>query len=476
MAAIRWAVAPASTDDRSIEDLGNAIVRLDRKMRAECYRLLVLVRQFDDRFGWAKWSFGSCAEWLVWSCGLSLSTAREWVRTAHALRGLPAISEAFALGKLSYSKVRALTRVAEPHDEDLLLAYALEASQRQVEERCAQMRNVAPESVDVARRAWEHRSLSISRNVARNTVLISLELPAEDGELVARALDRAVASGEVASGIEFGAAREKASVAWGAQQADAFLAISKAYLEGGDGSADGVPVASTADHCQVVVHVDAAALQGGAGCSDLPLETIRRLTCDCSLVAVVEDERGNPLDVGRKQRTLSTALRRALWARDRGCTFPGCHRKRYVDGHHIKHWINHGETILENLTLLCSLHHRLLHEGGFKISKDPDGSLHFMRPDGREIPRGGYRLEDMVDEPMVPAAGGDPSVGGLAEHASMEGFGGHTPMDGFHEYASMDGSHEHPSMDGFRDAAGFPGTPMEVREPPRQYRFNARAA
>jgi hypothetical protein len=448
MAAIRWAVAPAPTDDRSIEDLGNAIVTLDQKMRAECYRLLVLVGQFDDRFGWSKWSFGSCAEWLVWACGLSLSTAREWVRTAHALNGLPAIAEAFALGKLSYSKVRALTRVAEPHDEDLLLAYALEASQRQVEERCAQMRNVAPESVDVARRAWERRALSISRNVARGTVLISVEVPAEEGELVARALERAVALGEVASGIEFGADREKASASWSAQQADAFVAISRSYLGGGDGAAD----ASTADHCQVVVHVDAAALQGGAGCSDLPLETIKRLTCDCSLVAVVEDEHGNPLDVGRKQRTLSTALRRALLARDRCCTFPGCHRKRYVDGHHIKHWINNGETILGNLALLCSLHHRLLHEGGFKIHKDKDGALHFTRPDGREIPRGGYRREDMIDEPLAPV-GGDPS------------------MEGFREHASMEGSHEHPSMDGFADAARLSQASLEVREPRARYRL-----
>ena len=106
----------------------------------------MLVREFDDRFGLAKWSFASCAEWLAWRCGMSLSAAREKVRTAHALRALPAISAAFADGRLSYSKVRALTRVADAHDEDLLLAYALDATAAQVEERCRQIRNVAPES------------------------------------------------------------------------------------------------------------------------------------------------------------------------------------------------------------------------------------------------------------------------------------------------------------------------------------------
>jgi hypothetical protein len=129
------------------------------------------------------------------------------------------------------------------------------------------------------------------------------------------------------------------------------------------------------------------------------------LTCDCSLVAVVEDEHGTPLDVGRKRRTVSTSLGRALWARDRGCTFPGCERKRYVDRHHIQHWIDGGETDLENLTLLCTHHHRLLHEGGFSIARDEHGAIVFRRADGRVIPRGGYRAEDMLDDaPGVDAA------------------------------------------------------------------------
>ena len=126
-------------------------------MNAETYRLLVLVREFDDRFGWAKWGLRNCAEWLAWRCGLSLSAAREKVRTAQALRGLPAISAAFADGLLSYSKVRALSRVGQLHEEDSLLAYALNATAPQVEERCRQIRNVAPESRVSAWRAWERR-------------------------------------------------------------------------------------------------------------------------------------------------------------------------------------------------------------------------------------------------------------------------------------------------------------------------------
>jgi hypothetical protein len=149
------------------------------------------------------------------------------------------------------------------------------------------------------------------------------------------------------------------------------------------------------------------------------------------MVLVAEGANGHPLDVGRKQRTVSTPLRRALYARDRGCTFPGCHRKRYLDGHHLKHWVDGGETNPDNLTLLCTYHHRRLHEGGFSIVRDDEGmdargrttqgavveggTLRFVTDDGRSIPRNGYRLEDFVDDDIGGAEDAD-------QKPSREGF------------------------------------------------------
>ena len=383
-----------STDTRSVDELDAAIGRLVSQMNADSYRMLVLVREFDDRFGWKKWSCKSCAEWVAWRCGITLSAAREKVRAAHALRSLPAISAAFEQGRLSYSKVRALTRVAQIHDEDLLLAYALNATVQRVEERCRQIRNVAPDSVHHARRAWENRSLTMWRDEGRGLMRFTVEVPIDEGELIVRALDCAVAGGEVTTDLDPDAVSESKGTAWRAQQADALVAVVKSYLDGGQAPEGG----ATADHYQVVVHADAKSLTGGAGRADLPIDTVKRLLCDCSLVTVVEDENANPLDVGRKQRIVSTPLKRALHARDRGCTFPGCHRKRYVDGHHLKHWINGGETTPDNLTLLCTHHHKKLHEGGFSIVKEADDTLRFVTDDGRTIPRCGYRLEDFVDD------------------------------------------------------------------------------
>ena len=385
-------------DQRSVEELDAAIGCLVLQMNADSYRMLVLVRDFDDRFGWKKWGYQNCAEWLSWRASISLSAAREKVRTAHALRALPAIAGAFAEGRLSYSKVRALTRVAQLHDEDLLLAYALNANVARVEERCRQIRNVLPNSAQQAQRASSSRSLTAWRDEGRGVMRFTVEVPVEDGELILRALDCAVASGEVATSLDPGMPAESKGTAWCAQQADAIVAVAKSYLDGGHGTESG----ATADHYQVVVHADATAVTKGGGRADLPIDSVKRLLCDCSVVDVAEDEDGNPLDVGRKHRTVSTALRRALYARDRGCTFPGCHRKRYVDGHHLRHWVEGGETSTHNMTLLCTYHHRLLHEGGFSVAREAGGELRFVTADGRTIPRNGYRLEDFVDDELGP--------------------------------------------------------------------------
>jgi hypothetical protein len=147
------------------------------------------------------------------------------VRTADALRELPAISAAFADGRLSYTKVRALTRVAANHDEDLLLGYALDAT-------APAGRRALPADPQRgtglradARHVWERRSLTLFRDRARHCVRIVIELPAEEGELLGHAIDSAVAAGEAALGIEF--ATQRSGEGWRSQQADALVAIAR---------------------------------------------------------------------------------------------------------------------------------------------------------------------------------------------------------------------------------------------------------
>jgi hypothetical protein len=181
---------------------------------------------------------------------------------------------------------------------------------------------------------------------------------------------------------------EERSISYPARRADALAAVAESFLaEAGSDSSS-----SSADRYQVVVHVDAETLHAHAPgrCEieqgpSLPAETVRRLACDASLLRVLESEHGEPLDVGRKTRSIPPAIRRALHTRDGGCRFPGCTHQRYVDAHHIEHWADGGATKLSNLVTLCRLHHRLVHEGQILIDTPPGGGWRFLHPDGRHF-------------------------------------------------------------------------------------------
>ena len=417
--AIALSPAPADQRDPSIDALDHAIATLSARLNADTHHLLVLIRRFDERAGWLRWGFESCAEWLHWRCDLSMSACREKVRVAHALKTLPEIAPAFAEGRLSYSKVRALTRVAGPANESALLEFALHTTVARVEERCRELRCGTAASTEDAWQAHARRALSLRRDPARGTVTITVELPLETGELVDKALDRALENSlDRTAEATASAEPDSAGQSWAQQRADAFVEMAMSYLNGFRPDVPGTP--GVADHHQVVVHVDRSALTEGKGRAGLPVESVRRIACDSDRVVVVEDERGEPLSIGRKSRVVSAAIRRALWARDRGCRFPGCGRKRFVDAHHIEHWSNGGETSLDNLVLLCSAHHKLCHEGSFTIGKDYRDRWFFRRPDGRAVPPSGYRLADMTDDDVWTEGeyvGAHPSAEGFApEH------------------------------------------------------------
>ena len=399
---------------RNIDDLEDEIISLSKHMNQDEYRFLVMVREFDIRQGWRAYQFNNCAEWLNMKCGISPGTAREKVRVALALLDLPQCSEGFAKGELSYSKVRAMTRAANVFNEETLVDYALKATAHQVEEHCRRLRNAdRRQSTPDARRAWQARSLKRTCH-PDGMMSIYVELPREQGDLVMKALEMAMAAdaGDTAdeaatiTGKKDGVAqaagkaaantkdkagkRETAaqaqaenqqSNAFFARQADALVAVARGYLSGTGGEKQ-----AKSDNYQVVVHVDAAALQDKGGKSDLPVESVRRIACDADLVAVTRDAKGNLLNLGRKHRVVSPQLKRALLARDKCCTYPSCSHEQFLEAHHVMHWADGGETSLDNTTMICSRHHRLLHEGGFTIHKNFAGEWYFRTAEGKVLP------------------------------------------------------------------------------------------
>ncbi len=392
-----------------IDQLDRNIGRLNRSLNATSYQLLVLIREFDERAGWLRWSFADGVSWLKWRCDLSTGAARDKLRIAHTLKTLPLMSQYFAAGKLSYSKVRVITRIATQENEADLVDLAQRLTVKHLSEHCKRRSNAKPQSSASARAAHQARSYRVWHDEHRGTMHLSIELPIEEGELIEQAIEKAAVQLASESGTAYSHPDEEPS--WSTVQVDAVVNIMRNSLSG-TATGDQINTSlSSAEQYQVVVHVDEEALlqreakendgqsePGRAASSQYPIETVRRLCCDGSMVSIVENAKGEPINVGRKVRTVTTAIRRALWARDRGCGFPGCSHTRFVDAHHIKHWAEGGETSVENMVLLCSSHHKLVHEGAFTVIREHSGELLFRRPDGKAVPACGFCQEDWTDD------------------------------------------------------------------------------
>jgi hypothetical protein len=379
--------------DGEMAQLGETVAELSARLHAATYQLLVMLRQFDDGAGWSS-GFQSCAHWLHWRTGIDLGAAREKVRVAHALVILPVISGAMERGELSFAKVRALTRIATSDNERQLLDVALAGTAAHVEQIVRAWRRV--DRIEAAQMTEQrHHARHLSTWVDEDgMVVIRGRLTPEIGAIVQRALESAADQlfRESVGTREGG--RIVDEVTPGQRRADALARLAEVALttDRDRGTAG--------DRYQVVVHVDGTALHSATTVSGantghavmevdhaptcVSAETSQRIACDASVVVVQHGSDGTLLDVGRKTRTIPSAIRRALAARDRGCKFPGCTARR-CDGHHITHWADGGPTRLDNLILLCRRHHRAVHEEGFRVVRAEDGTAIFFRPDGSRL-------------------------------------------------------------------------------------------
>jgi hypothetical protein len=179
---------PASTP-RNLHEIESEITELAAHIHAATYRLLELVREFDEREGWGGPGLKSCAHWLNWKCGIGLGAAREKVRVAHALKDLPQISDAFRHGTVSFSKVRAMTRVATPENEDYLMMIARHGTASHVERLVKQFRKVKRiEALEQENQRHALRELNWFVD-DDGSYVFRARLTPEQGERVARALE-----------------------------------------------------------------------------------------------------------------------------------------------------------------------------------------------------------------------------------------------------------------------------------------------
>ena len=399
------AQVPAYPDPERAEvllRLGDEITQLSAHLDAGTYRLLELLATFDERGGWHGTGIHSCAHWLNWRCGMNIGAARERVRVARALPGLPKISSAFRAGRVSFSKVRAMTRVATAANEDVLLDVALGGTANHVERQVSVYRHIKrADALQLENLRHTQRELSWFEDDDGSWVFKGRFTP-EQGALISKALDTAMdqlfieqkgvpeeVSAETSSRLPLDRPVPQGIAS---RRADALQRVAEAFLLGTENHASG------GERYVVNIHTEMETLKtDGTGAESeledsghVSAETSRRLSCDCSVVHWRDAPSGEPLNIGRKTRIVPPAIRRALQRRDGGCRFPGCTCTRFVDAHHVMHWADGGETSMENLVLLCRRHHRLVHEEGFGVQAGPLGpinfTINFTLPSGKVIP------------------------------------------------------------------------------------------
>ena len=381
----------------ALDELESKITELWGYLNAATYRFLMLVGEFDRERAYERHGLANTAQWLNWQCGIGAVAGREKVRVARALEQLPEIADAFAKGEISYSKVRAMTRTATPANESVLVNVARHGTAAHVEKlvkrfRWTQRRDAAA----LSQHQHDDRRVSYFFDVDDQFILTA-RLPREVGAVVRKAFEVALEAVRESNNVS---AETQPLVPASELHADALRLIAEGFLEHhGEKTGAG----SSADRLQVVVHIDQSILaeqQAAAEAGEphrceledgpvLALDTARRLACDATVVGIVEGEDGEPLDIGRKSRSIPLAIARALRARDGGCRYPGCDRNRWCDGHHIEHWADGGKTKLDNLITLCDFHHRLVHEGGYGLRRTDDGLFVFTRPDGTRVEQNG---------------------------------------------------------------------------------------
>jgi hypothetical protein len=440
-----------NTDPIPVEHLEARICELAGHLTAATCRFLELVSDFDAREGWASWQLPSCAAWLSWKCQIAPGTAREHVRVARALPELPLIHAEFAAARLSYAKVRALTRIADADNEADLAQMAIPMTAGQLERFARAHRRVTDADGAQARSrrqlrwGWvDDHEFSFRGQLppeqaaivlqALRAAMDDLEHPHDNhddvpAETRAEALERRDREDGTAWDQPLPPPRRKEDTE---SLADALVGICAGYLAGRAAQAD------NPDTYQVIIHAGTAAITTTTPHEpdDIPAETrkalaalaetvpllsfpeshpawpershledgasispatLQMIACNATISAMLHDVSGNILNVGRRTRRLSAALRRAVRERDgHRCCFPGCESRR-VDAHHIRYWSHGGETKLGNLISLCKAHHHLVHDKGIIIAAT-GGGFAFYLPDGARL----------SNSPPLPA--GDPAA------------------------------------------------------------------
>jgi hypothetical protein len=400
--------------DARSQELAGRIVQRSRQISALHHEQLADIAEFDRAEGWRGDGAVSMVAWVTGQCGVSTSTARQWVRSAANLESLPCLASGLASGELSLDLVEPLAEVATASTDAVLREASADWSVRQARELAAWYRAQEQEAANPGRggddgggdeedvggsegddmgsagdapaaREFDRRTLRF--NDTRRSVWVAFtkdDYAAAKSALVGR-VSADKRESERAGRGSIGPADPVRYVTYDQRLYDALMHLFRLGSEPASGRRRAV-------RPRVVVH---APLELLTGCSAVPgvaeiqgvgpvsAEVARRLACDANVVLSVEARDGSILDQGRARRDPTVAQRVEIARRDKGCRFPGCSFTEFTDIHHVLHWIRGGETNLDNLVTLCDRHHKAVHELGWVMKGDANSVMSFTSPHGR---------------------------------------------------------------------------------------------
>ena len=380
-----------------VNELGKRIVDLSGRIAASTSRLLLMVAQFDARQGYLSFGLASTAQWLTHACGITHRTAVEHVRVARSLRQYPRLAEEMAAGRLSFSQVRAISRLDQPDEHALvddLIQVAQHGTAAQLEVVVRGLRTVDHNDKDTdpgeyLKQSWtdDSRWQLTARLDPERGALVTAVIDAiiqRDGCSPTDALTRLAEIGlsSLANG------QKPPRGLRGDERAAVVIHLDAARVppRSAERDPEQVPEPRSAERGPgdaPILGRPYARIAGGPG---LPDRVVQRLLCEGRIRTVIHDSATNVLDVGRSHRLVTDRQYRALLARQHShCAHPGCPNTKNLHAHHRVHWVHGGRTDLANLLLLCERHHVAHHAGEFEIFPAGAGSFRFVSSDGHNL-------------------------------------------------------------------------------------------
>jgi hypothetical protein len=344
------------------EDLAQRLIGLRRRIDELEFEFARLTTEFDKTTWWDDEGFNTAADWIRFNCHMNSHDVWSAFAVGAREQDMPATTASMRAGQIGFAHVATMARTAVEvggaFDEDRLLPLAKAHTPGKFFHKCIHYRH----AIDAEGFNRDQEKLAEERGLRLNT--------AQDGCLLISGLLDPVGGAAVRAALEPLAQPEGSHDDRNREQryADALVELATA------GKPAELQVTATIETLKGMAGAAAAEMEFSPPISSA---TVRRLACDCSVTRVLLSEDSLVIDVGRSKRLVDGALRKALAVRDKQCRWPGCERPAsWCDGHHLVHWVEGGETNLENCVLLCKRHHRMVHEGGWKL----------VRVSGRVVP------------------------------------------------------------------------------------------